>query len=68
MRTLGLLIVAGAMVYLYYPSLVPSLLLSLKSPASRGEQKEKKEKKVEEEEPEEQSETGDHLFGDEVKS
>ena len=63
MRTLGLLIVAGAMVYLYYPSLVPSLLLSLKSPAPKGEVKEKKEK-----EPEETSNSGDHLFGDDLKA
>ena len=66
MRTLGLLIVAGAMAYVYYPNLLPSLLLALKSPAPKGEQKEQKEK---EKEPEEQSydNSGDHLFGDDLK-
>jgi hypothetical protein len=65
MKTLGLLIVAGAMAYVYYPNLLSSFLLALKSPAPRVEKKEQKEEK----EPEEQSfdNSGDHLFGDDLK-
>jgi hypothetical protein len=64
MRTLGLLIVVGAMTYVYYPNLLSSFILALKSPAPKGEKKEQKEV-----EPEEQSSdnSGDHLFGDDLK-
>ena len=54
------------MTYVYYPNLLSSFLLALKSPAPRGaEPKEQKEEK----EPEEQSSdnSGDHLFGDDLK-
>jgi hypothetical protein len=65
MKTLGLLIVVGAMTYVYYPNLLSSFLLALKSPAPRGaEPKEQKEEKEVSSEPEN---SGDHLFGDDLK-
>jgi hypothetical protein len=63
MRTLGLLLVAGALAYMYVqnnPAVLTSMLPAPKTPAPAPAQKE--------EETPPSGETGDHLFGDDLTS